>query len=154
MATWQFDLYLVPQGKVPRGTQRVRAEDFESEDWWRGYTLPQESLDAATNGLTRLAQWTPAIQSWGADDGNRLDVFIGESGVDEVRIRIDARSLDTGFLRRVIALAHNADGVFISADMQVVPPLATEVSAAVRDSDAWRFVQNPSAFFDRLDDED
>jgi hypothetical protein len=100
-----------------------------------------------------LAQsWSPEIETWGEEEGNRIDITTSDEGLEEVRVRFDARNIDRGFVSQVVSLAIAADCVVVTEAMDVIPPLVAELEAAIRDSDARRFVRDPKEFLDGLEE--
>ena len=80
MAIWQWDLWIVPRKEVERQfpivPQYMDLDWFESIEWWN---------DVSENGLKSFfdkvlpnyhAPWAKDTQSWGSDDGDRVEVTI------------------------------------------------------------------------------
>jgi hypothetical protein len=151
MALWQFDLLLIPRRCVPgagrSAPRRLAVAEVDSLDW-TGYRL-----DSATERLIQdfakpRASWDPETRSWGEEDGDRLDVTLEDGKVVEITARIDARYSRGTFAQGVVALAVHLDCVFLTKDLDVIPPLFHEVSAALESSAARTFVRDPYTFLD------
>jgi len=146
MATWQFDLYIVP----------------------RGFTGTLDTIDGAWTDAQPNATWRPALDSllptfsswhtdlevWGSDVGHRVDVWTEEGRLRSILVRIDARQQAhdlAAYCRQLVAFVRTCgDAVLWSPSGFAVPPDATQLSNALQGSAAWRFVDDPDAFFRRI----
>lgn len=152
MATWQFDLHLVPSGNliaaVGASTERITEDQFDQIAWWNGVELPN-TLEYALNTILPPAEaWAAGIEAWGAEDGNRLEIYRVRGEVDEVRVRIDVRQLDLGFIEGVVRIASSIGCIFLTEELEVVKPDALSLLTEIRNSSAHRFLINPHDFFD------
>ncbi|MFG0253173.1 MAG: hypothetical protein ACF8NJ_09900 [Phycisphaerales bacterium JB038] len=149
MATWQLDVYVVPREAV-EGQLPNSVDAFLNGDWWANRDLAPEALDALTEGLPRLPSWSRSVRAWGVEDGNRLDHVVDGGHLEEFRVRLDARSPDDDFIRRIIDFAVSSDCRIVTEDLRVLPPLESELKAALLDSRAARFVRDSQQYLDDL----
>jgi hypothetical protein len=156
MALWQFDLLLIPRqclpGRARSAPRRLAVAEADSLEW------TAHRLDSATERLIQdfakpRASWDPETRSWGVEDGDRLDVSLEDGKVVEITARIDARYPHGTFMQGVVALAVHLDCAFLTKDLDVIPPLLHEVSAALESSAARRFVRDPYTFLESGDSE-
>ena len=151
MATWQFDLHMVPRRKLAAGGVRppahISAETFDTTEWWQGETLPADYDALIASFLPPRSSWHVDLRSWGEEDGNRIDVYFENGCVVEVLVRVDARVLDQAFLSHLAELANRCSCLLVTSEMEVLPPLTGELAAAVQDSAARKFVIDPEDFF-------
>ena len=127
MATWQADFALEPD-------LRALPPDF------------RERLDQL---LPRGQPWSEAQETWGQEDGTRIDVWHDPRGATEVVLRVDLRNLDPEWLERVLAFTRAIGRRVQTLDGRVVGDLG-EFTLVLRGSPAWRFVQDPQAHLRRV----
>jgi hypothetical protein len=90
--------------------------------------------------------WSTDLETWGAEDGNRVDVWSDGGRVRRVMARVDVRRLDSKFGAALIDFARKADAVLVRNDGLVVEARINAYAGALRTSDAWRFASDPAAF--------
>jgi hypothetical protein len=155
MALWQFDLLLVSRRHLPgagrSASRSLAVPEVDSVDWWAGYRLDSASERLIQCFATPRDSWDPETRSWGEEDGDRLDVTLEDGQVVEIIARMDARHIHGTFIQGIVALAVHLDGVFLTKDLDVIPPVMHEVSAALESSAARRFVRDPYTFLESGD---
>jgi hypothetical protein len=134
MASWQFDLHLVPRSAGPgdRDPWRVR----QPARSWR------QALDAL---LPRAASWSEQLSIWGTDDGHRIDVWEYQRRVESIVVRIDAREPIerlAPFCQGLAELAQAQGDVVFRSRGAVVEATGAALSEAICASAAWRFVHD------------
>lgn len=76
MATWQFDLHLLPRTPLTDlysvRPEFVRGEMFDSVAWWDGHQPPADFESVLGTGMPRGTSWDPAVVTWGTDKGDRV----------------------------------------------------------------------------------
>ena len=142
MATWQFDLEMVPQGLAAIPIDEPWADVEPPPDW--------EALVA--NVLPAATSWDPVhLRTWGTDDGHRLDVWVDDGRLRSILVRIDARQRDCDSIcSRIAHLAHSLRALFRTSTGLIVEPSLTALADALEGSAAKRFVRDPELFFRRL----
>lgn len=100
--------------------------------------------------LPPLASWSPDLELWGSNDGNRVDVGIeGDRPVD-ARVRFDVRELSEALVLNVVRFAVQAETGFRAENGLEVPASLAELVNALEGSRAARFVEDPPRYFRRL----
>ena len=155
MATWQFNLHLVPRSALPGGSAPAAAEltheTLEDAGWWAGALLPADYVSRLSDLLPPLESWHPSGLRWGAEDGHRIEIWSQEGVMESVWIRLDASDVAPApVLAGLAAFAAACDGVFISEHLDVIGPEAAKLEAALRGSRAARFVADPERYLRRL----
>lgn len=155
MAAWQLDLTLIPRQSVEgRGLcvdDHIEQEQYERIAWWEGYALPPQYRQQISSFAPWSKPWSEGWEVYGEEDGNRVDV-IGEGGrVEEVRVRIDAREPDVGFLEQLVDFAKSIDGVFFSPDMRIIAPDLRAIWVELELSPAAGFIRDPAGTLERLE---
>jgi len=146
MAAWQVDFTIVPRRALTAaGGAALRSSADASP--WSAASLPagyQGRLAAVASPATSSSA---DVQSWGPEDGNRLDVHLVDGRATKVTARVDVRRLDAKFGAMLLQFARTADAVLVRGDGLVVEPLVGAFGAALRSSAAWRYANDPAAHF-------
>ena|SRR5580765_1042927 len=146
MAVWQVEFAIVPRRAL--GAQpRVALPQVMDTDWWSTERFPaaysQQLAAIASPGSSGTAE----LQTWGAEDGNRVEVWFENGKATRMTARVDVRRLDTRFSAMLLQFARVAGAVLVRRDGLVVEPVVGGFGAALRSSEAWRYATDPAAFF-------
>ena len=146
MAAWQVDFYVVPRRALAsRG--ELTPSVLEAIDWSATASFPAD-YRARVAAIAAPAQSSSAdLQTWGREDGNRVDVWSDAGRVTRVMARVDVRRLDSKFGAALLGFVRKADAVLVRSDGLVVKPTIAAYAAALRSSTAWRFANDPAAFW-------
>jgi hypothetical protein len=147
VAAWQCDFLLVPASNA--GPSDFAAGDVYAE-WWTAVQPPKGFEAHIAKILPEGRSWSPDLTTWGIEDGTRVDVWREGQRVDSIRVRIDARALDTEVLRDLVALAVYCDAAFLRHDGLFVPATDAAFLSAIGTSAAARFVDDSGAFLRRI----
>lgn len=145
MAVWQVEFVIIPKRALAT-TARVTAPDVIDTNWWSSERLPsgysQQLSAIAPVGSSSTAE----LQTWGPEDGNRVDVWFENGKAARITARVDVRRLDAKFGAMLLQFARVADAVFVRRDGLVVEPLVGAFGAALRSSSAWQYATDPAAY--------
>jgi hypothetical protein len=126
-------------------------------DWWSTERFPaaysQQLAAIASPGRSSTAE----LQTWGEEDGNRVDVWSENGKATRMIARVDVRRLDSRFSAMLLQFARVAGAVLVRRDGLVVEPLVGAFGAALRSSEAWRYATGPAAHvasYSEPDDDD
>jgi hypothetical protein len=142
MAAWQVDFYVVPRRAVGVHTQSTLA----GTDWWAGSKFPANYAARLAAVLAPVGPSGAGVEAWGAEDGNRVEIAFDDGRVSRVLVRVDVRRLDSRFGAVLLELVRKADAVLIRTDGLLIEPLISAFGAALRNSSAWRFANDPAAW--------
>lgn len=152
MAIWQFDIWLVPRAALGRAApaEAERIDPIlidEISDWARGeFLLGYAAL--LDGSLPRGKGWHRDMEVWGGpDDGTRIELHWQGDRLDEVRVRLDLRSLDQRFIERIVDLARQSAAALVSEEGEVISVTVDAVLKEAQNSSARRYVVDPQAFF-------
>lgn len=137
MAPWQVEFFLVPH----RAMQQPRAltdETVRTTDWWTGGALPADYRSRLSAVLPSGPDSTAERETWGALEGNRIEVIAKEGRVAQVIARVDVRRLDATFSAGLLGFAKNAQAVLLRGDGLVAEPTVSSYSHALRTAPAAR----------------
>jgi hypothetical protein len=145
MAVWQVDFAIVPRRAFARNP-RVPIRNLLDTDWWSAEHLPSGFSQQIAAIVPIGSSSTSARQTWGEEEGNRIDVWFENGRATRMNARVDVRRLDAKFGAMLLQFARVADALLVRADGLVVEPLVGAFGAALRSSPAWRYVSDPAAY--------
>jgi hypothetical protein len=144
MAVWQVDFAIVPRRALVTAP-RAALSQVLGADWWTNERLPpgwsQQLAAIAPAGPSR----TTELQTWGEQNGNRVDVWFESGRAARMIARVDVRNLDTKFGAMLLQFARLADAVLVRGDGLIVEPSVGAFGAALRTSAAWQYASDPAA---------
>jgi hypothetical protein len=127
MALWQASFAVIPGGPYPA--------DYRAQ------------LDAIA---PPYMSWSSEIVAWGEENGHRLELYL-EGGVpSDGLLRIDLRQANLGFLPAVLDWLREWRFGLEDGEGRWIEPVLGDVAVALRGSRAFRFVENPERYFNRL----
>ena len=150
MAAWQADLYVVPKRALAAAPPPLTAAALDATEWWAGAALPADYRARLAAAAPPAPSWSPALEAWGPEDGNRIEVWSEAGRITDVRARIDVRRPDAKFAAALLTFVRAAEAALVRADGWVTEPTAGGFGLALRGSAAWRFVQDPRAYLGRI----
>ena len=144
MADWQVEFSIIPRRALGAGGVAALRASADAAPW-DAASLPADFRGKLAAVASPASTSSADVQSWGPEDGNRLDVWLVDGRATEVTARVDVRKLDAKFGAMLLQFARTADAVLVRRDGLVVEPLVGAFAAALRSSAAWRFANDPSA---------
>ena len=155
MATWQFDIALVPIAALAADpdllAKSVTADGIESGPWWSEYREESDLEDKLNQILPKGKSWHDDLSVWGDEEGNRIDLFRDKGVLESLSVRIDARVDKADFLDAVCALAKHCECKFYGYESgSLIEPEPLALRAALEGSNASKFVSNPRAYLKKL----
>lgn len=152
MATWQFDLHLIPRaklielyGEVPADLDR---DTLDRHEWWTGESVAyDEALNAFLNEST---SWSEHFRNWGDEDGNCVCVILEDNEVAEIYARVDVRSLDRAFLENLSEFSRKRVCLFLTEDGKLIEPNVDLLLSEIAQSNALAFVSDPVGFLEKI----
>jgi hypothetical protein len=149
MATWQYDLFLVPRQAVSTRyagvPDRISREDFDSVSWWQGIPF-SPAWESSFAFLPRREVWSNSILGWGTEDGNRVDILLEDDDIAEVHVRLDAREPDLVVVRHLARVAEQQDLLVLTQDLRLRQPRFDQLLLDFIRSPAARFASDPVGF--------
>ena len=144
MAVWQVEFVLVPR-RVLATVPRLRLSEILDANWWTSVRLPSNHETAIGAIAPSVRSSTTELQTWGTEDGNRIDLWLEHGQPARMSARVDVRRLDASFGAKLLQFARMADAVLIRRDGLVIEPSVGAFGAALRSSDAWKYAVDPAA---------
>ena len=146
MTAWQVEFAIVPRRALAT-KPRVTLSEIMDADWWSAERLPSGYSQQLAALASPGAPSGTELQTWGEEDGNRVDVWSESGKPTRMVARVDVRRLDARFGAMLLQFARIADAVLVRRDGLVVEPLVGSFGAALRSSDAWKHASDPAASF-------
>jgi hypothetical protein len=153
MAAWQVDFFIIPRRALPSPGPVDRSK-LDGTPWWAAYALPADYQKRLSAVASVVPSQRADLQTWGSQDGSRIDVWSEGGRVSAVTARVDVRRLDSKFGAALLQFVRTADAVLVRSDGLVVEPQIAAYAAALRSSDAWRFASDPATYLERYSDTD
>jgi len=146
MAVWQVDFHVVPRRAVTAAGHLLTSAVLHDTNWWAGASFPADYATRLATVVSAARSARADLETWGREDGNRVDVWSDGGGVTRVKVRVDVRRLDSKFGAALIGFVRTADAVLVRSDGLVVEPIINAYAGALRSSGAWRYASDPAAF--------
>src|SRR5215510_9529961 len=113
MATWQFDLHLLPRPKIIERYSGLPAQLSDEElymvDWWSGVALPTDYESILGSFLPKYTSWDKGASTWGDEQSDFIKISFANNVPMEIWIRIDASKVDISLLEKVSHFAKLCD---------------------------------------------
>ena len=160
MAIWQYRLILLPEAVLLRkyeilpGTiQTELAEDFP---WWSD-VQPRAGFEKQIDLiLPPAASWSESMRMWGQNSGDDAYVIYTDETmkvVEEISFRINASKISQELVKDICEIARNLKCVFLTSEYEILAPDESMVLENLNRSTASRFVQDPAATLQGVDQE-
>ena len=154
MAPWQVIFYLVPHRAMATAPRVLDAGIVATTDWWGAGAGARELRDRLGVLVGPPTRTTPALESWGAADGNGVDVHLSAGRIARVVAHVDVRKLDPKFGAALLGLARSMQSVLVRADGWVAEPTVGGYSTALRGDPAWAHANEPKPLKVATEDEE
>jgi hypothetical protein len=142
MASWQVEFFIIPRRALESSPSPIPAQMLDSVAWWAGVSLPPDFRARLGATAVPAASSTADLESWGAADGNYVEVALEAGRPVRVRARVDVRQPDAKFAAGLITFTRTAGAALVRADGSAIEPTAGGFGQALRESPAWRHVQS------------
>ncbi len=153
MAIWQWDVWIVPRKEVVERLsvipEYMDQDWFETNEWWN--TASETELVGFFDSLlpTYDTLWAKNTQSWGSDDGDRVELMTEDGKITDVVIRVDLRDLNINFLASLMIFSAASEYVFYSLESKkFIEPDLSELLNEIRNSRKMVFIRDPEKFFE------
>jgi hypothetical protein len=153
MAVWQVDFAIVPRRALAT-KPGVPISELMDVDWWSADRLPSGYVQQLGTIAAIGSSWTAELQTWGQEDGNRIDVWSENGKPVRMIARVDVRRLDAKFGALLLQFARTANAVLVRKDGLVVEPMVGAFGAALRNSTAWQYATDPAAYLASYSDDE
>jgi len=142
MAAWQVEFYIIPKRALTTAPSPIPRDLLDSVAWWAGVTLPTDFRARLAAVASPTSSASPGRESWGAADSNYIEVFSEAGRPVRLRARVDVRRPYAKFAAGLITFARAAGAALVRVDGSAIEPTAGGFGVALRESAAWRYVQD------------
>jgi hypothetical protein len=152
MAIWQWDVWIVPRKEVAKRFDVIpdymELDWFESIEWWN--SVSKNDLIGFFSSILPdyYTPWAENTQSWGSDDGDRIQFMVEDGKITDVVIRVDLRYLNINFLHSLVNFADGHDFLFFPLESKrFIEPDLSYLLKEIRKSRKITFLHDPEKFF-------
>jgi hypothetical protein len=110
--------------------------------WWAGVALPTDYRSRFSATGLPAKSTSSGLETWGVEDANYIEVWSEAGRATRMRARVDVRRPDAKFAAALITFARAAGAALVRVDGSAIEPTAGGFGLALRESAAWRYVQN------------
>ena len=149
MAILQFGVILIPESAILAECEALPASiPMEMTDhlWWSKQQPPEGFEKQIDLILPQTQSWSEEMRTWGSASGNDAYVCYTDAEkkvVEEIAFRLDAGEPSLDLIRMICELAAQVSCVLLTADAEILKPVEPVVLAAIRNSTAATFVNDP-----------
>lgn len=145
MAIWQVDFTVIPKEK-----ELVCLASPDKVIPWEGYCIKDESLNIISKILTPKESWCKEIRQFGNLDETCIELYYHEKMLEEIRLRIDLRSVSRNLLEEITAFLHINNAVLLTDEDKIIQPVLEAIVKEIKNSKANKFLRNPEEFLQYL----
>lgn len=155
MATWQFDLHLIPRSKLVElfGTvpTHLDQKSFDELLWWENQGCSIDDMELSLGSFLRPRRSRTAdIKCWGDEDGDCVSVIVDDHRIAEIAVRINVQTLDPEFIENVCTLSTLYKCVLRTERSKLIEPDRDLLLQEIAHSAAAAFVLDPIQYLKRL----
>jgi hypothetical protein len=133
-------------------------EDALTHDWWKNSEVEADSIIQLMNSIAQKAPWSNSDNSisWKneGDDIADEDASLGfdkqTNRIKEFSFRFDLSFGVNGFLKTLVDFCEQHDLLLMDTNGKLIEPKIDLIGQLVSNSNAHRFLANPTQFFDDL----
>jgi len=144
MAAWHVEFAIVHRSALV-GESRLTPARLATTPWWRAQSIPPD-YRARLAELAPLTSRTPELETWGAEEGNRVEASLEAGSLVRLVARVDVRKLDARFGAALLAFVRAVGAVLVRSDGFVVDSTIGAFGAALRNSAAWTHANDPATW--------
>jgi hypothetical protein len=153
MAIWQWDVWIIPKTEVLKLFSTIPEfmdlDWFESVEWWNNVSKIKLKTTFESLLPNYDTPWAKNTQSWGSDEGDRIELRIEDEKIIDVVIRVDLRELNVNFLHSLVKFSEFNDFLFYSFESnKFIEPDSQKLLGEIKKSRKITFLQNPENFFE------
>ncbi|MEO5566845.1 MAG: hypothetical protein ABIR92_00040, partial [Gemmatimonadaceae bacterium] len=112
IAAWQVEFSIVPRRALTAAGIAPQRPAIAS-DWWAAEKLPADFQRKLAAIASPAASSDANRQTWGPDEGNRIDVWFVDGRATRMTARVDVRRLDSKFGAMLLQFARTAGAVLV-----------------------------------------
>lgn len=136
MATYQYNILLIPESKAMRKMRYPFDEDFEfwEYNWWNK-TLSFDTIKPELKQNLPDIEWAKEysnLHQYGNNDTNDVSIsLIDEEFIDNIHVRIDLREIDRNFLELVMKIASGNQCLLLDRQGNIFNPSIEKLKESI-----------------------
>jgi hypothetical protein len=176
MATWQFNLFLIPESsllnrykQIPKKLHinhetgdnhpKTNVEGYEADDaldisWWNDLNVHTSDLFPIIEEFAAIDNnWgTGCLTNFGGIDKDVISISFNEDTkqIEEVSCRFDLRELNKEFIYKSLLLAQRYNCLLMDNHGILIQPNLPDLFELIKSSDTFRFVSDPEKFLNDI----
>lgn len=140
MAAWQFYCNIISSAK---SIDVLRYDEMIS---WNGIPQPKGNIDF----LECKKSWAKNVVQYGNIDETCIEFIYEENSLDEIRCRLDLRTLTKHMLAEIVDYVQSIGACFL-VDGNIYPPKTEAMVAVMKLSETYQYCKNPLEYFKSLE---
>ncbi len=157
MATWQFNIELIPKKWVEDSNFDVaKLYDEEGHDTslaWQDNQPKKNYEEVLSAVLSKGKSWSENLSLWGNEKTNDIQVWHEDNKIDCITVRLDLRENISSILVKVVNATIDLDCMlFIPNQKVIIEPNLTVLEEVAIKSSAAKFVKDPKKFIENIEE--
>ena len=145
MALWQYDFYLIPEHL----RKQKEIDSHNIDDFDISINIKENTLKSIENVLHPSNSWSTSIRQYGDIDGTCIELYIKDSNIKSIQVRLDLTSL-TGTQLDVLIQFAKDNNLNLLLEDSLFDANREDIENALKESKAFRFVKDPRSFLSKL----
>jgi hypothetical protein len=166
MAIYQYQLIVIPRQTILQHWDiipvKVQVRDnpaFDEDDlinvkWWDKEQIDFRTIEKRILEFADQVEWTKGyenVKTFGDNDTNDITIAKSDLGhLEEMYFRIDLREIDRRFIDNVLAIVKDLNCMLLDRQDNLFEPTRENLSDNIKQSNAFKFVTNPTDFLRKL----
>jgi hypothetical protein len=123
-------------------------------NWWENLNTDFDNIEKRIRLFADQVEWTKStegMKAFGNNETNDITISKTEQGeLEDISFRIDLRETNRNFIDNVLALSRDLDCLLLDSEGNLFEPTLKNLGNHIMESDAFKFVTNPTDFFNKL----
>ena len=151
MAIWQLSFMIISRNKLDNFPIESISQFTDELIVWKEKEINYDAVKRISEKFLLEPSWTECIEQYGKIDGTCVKLFHYDDGTDnlEVSCRLDIRTLTEKEVITILDFINANDGMIL-IDEKVYEATFDNIKKIVTTSQAYKFCQNPTEFFDKM----
>lgn len=166
MAIYQYHLTVIPRQTILRQSDVIPVtvqvhdnpsldeDDLKTVKWWEKEQVDFKTVEKRILSFADQVEWTKGHEEWKTfGDNNTNDITIENRELKYLNgfsFRIDLRGIDKSFIDNVLTIVKDLNCLLLDKQGNLYEPTFENLSANIKNSNAFKFVTNPTDFLNKL----
>ncbi len=142
MAIWQYTFKIIPRSDLKElgAITYLLNEDYNNFNFWRNGNYTVDFFEQLTSILQSKPSWSKDIKLYGTEESNCIEIFMDDSFLSEVTVRIDYQSNYTNLLNCLLEFCVLNSLALIGENGEVLHLNATSIVLAIQNSSQYKML--------------